>query len=83
MNIEQVNKISNSLLQEDTRKRKRDLEVSTQERTDLLTKINELELYISSSDKELRILISRKQVCFNCNISLLHNVALLYTVLNL
>lgn len=37
--------------------------MSTQERTDLLTKINELELYISSSEKELRILISRKQVC--------------------
>ena len=47
--------------------------MSTQERTDLLTKINELELYISSSEKELRILISRKQVCSNRHVSLLQS----------
>ena len=51
-----------ALLQDDIRRVKRDLEKSGGEQDDLTSKIEELNLYNDSSEKELRTIISSKQV---------------------
>lgn len=48
--------------QDDIRRVKRDLEKSGAEKTDLTSKIEELNLYNDSSEKELRKIIRNKQV---------------------
>ena len=50
------------MLQDDVRRVKRDLEKSSAEREDILSKIETLELHNDSSGRELKKIVSDKQV---------------------